>query len=184
MWYAGFRTVFVLVVPSKLSWVCTLEIFVPQNGLIVLNPGSKQLCKAIPSQLQTFKKQFCLRGKNAAVNILRKKITTQNMLKKRQIIGKYVTKMQFCVQKPKFCKHIENLAGTCVPAFRNSAKHEVLCIQELYCFWTFPKCHHADISKIYIEYVFKYLVLQLMYLILSTKCFIFHRVTYCLGPWS
>ena len=31
--YAGFRTVFVLVVPSKLSWGCTLEVFVPQNGL-------------------------------------------------------------------------------------------------------------------------------------------------------
>ena len=43
LWYAGFRTVFVLVVSSKLSWVRTFEVFVPQNGLNVLYPGPKQL---------------------------------------------------------------------------------------------------------------------------------------------
>ena len=42
--FAGFRTVFVLVVPSKLSWGSTLEVFLPKNGLIVLNPSPKQLC--------------------------------------------------------------------------------------------------------------------------------------------
>ena len=43
VWYAGFRMVFDLVVPSKLSWDRTLEVFVPQNGLNILNPGPKQL---------------------------------------------------------------------------------------------------------------------------------------------
>ena len=28
LWYAGFRTIFVSVVPSKLSWGHTLEVFV------------------------------------------------------------------------------------------------------------------------------------------------------------
>ena len=37
-----FQNSFCLVVPSKLSWVCTLEVFVHQNGLTVLNPGPKQ----------------------------------------------------------------------------------------------------------------------------------------------
>ena len=35
---------FGLVVPSKLSWGHTLKVFVPRNGLIVLNAGPKQLC--------------------------------------------------------------------------------------------------------------------------------------------
>ena len=35
---------FGLVVPSKLSWGHTLKVFVPQNGLIFLNAGPKQLC--------------------------------------------------------------------------------------------------------------------------------------------
>ena len=44
LWYAGFRTVFfVLVVPSKLSWGSTSEVFVSQNGLNILHPGSEQL---------------------------------------------------------------------------------------------------------------------------------------------
>ena len=38
-----FQNRFVLVVPSKLSWGRTLKVFVPQNGLNVLNPGPKQL---------------------------------------------------------------------------------------------------------------------------------------------
>ena len=43
MWFAGFRTVFVLVEPSKLSWGRTSEVFVPQNGLNVLLLGSELL---------------------------------------------------------------------------------------------------------------------------------------------
>ena len=61
LWYAGFRTVFVLVVPSKLSWGCTLEIFVPQNSLNVLNPGTKQLWKGafLAKNLPSSKKLSC-----------------------------------------------------------------------------------------------------------------------------
>ena len=34
---------FVSVVPQKLSWVCTFDVFEPQNGLIWVNLGLKQL---------------------------------------------------------------------------------------------------------------------------------------------
>ena len=43
MWFVGFRTVLVLVKPSKLSWGRTSEVFVPQNGLNVLLLGSELL---------------------------------------------------------------------------------------------------------------------------------------------
>ena len=47
----GFRTVFVLVVPQKLSWGCTFEVFATQNGLNWLNLEPKQLCLVV-SQTQ------------------------------------------------------------------------------------------------------------------------------------
>ena len=45
LWYAGFRTVFVLVVPQQLSWGCTFEVFAPQNVLNWVNLDPKQLCR-------------------------------------------------------------------------------------------------------------------------------------------
>ena len=38
---------FVLVVPPKLSSGYTLEVFVPQNGNIVVNPFPKPLCTVV-----------------------------------------------------------------------------------------------------------------------------------------
>ena len=50
--YAGFRTAFVLVVTQKLSWVCTFEVFAPQNGLNLVNLGPKQLCRAYKKKIK------------------------------------------------------------------------------------------------------------------------------------
>ena len=39
-----FQNIFFLAGPSKLSWGRTFEFCVPWNGLIMVNPGPKQLC--------------------------------------------------------------------------------------------------------------------------------------------